>query len=384
MYSVIVVDDESEIREGIINRVPWTELGFEVIGDAENGVEALDLVETLQPDVVMSDIKIPFMDGLTLAEKIRETSLSTKVIIFSGFDDFDYAKRAIRLNVVEYIMKPISASELSQTLRKLKKDLDEEREARRNLERMRSLFDTSLPVLREQFLQKLLTGSATEEQLTAQADLLQMDLTVSAKSPLYVVYFGQIESSAEPNPLEFFSLQQTVEETLTAHAKVQSFVRGGSLLVFVTLNPQEDDLTLIRDLNSVCSYAHVVLLMEVGAGVSTPITSLASVAKAYEEAFTAYTHSRENGKPQALSFTDVSPANARPFPISSEAWRDFSQAISLKTPEQLNVVIDDLFRNLRRLTWNKRQLEELSLEFLTHFLQMIRNYDIETDRIVDP
>lgn len=383
MYRVIVVDDEAEIREGIINKIRWNDLGYEVVGSAENGIEALELVESLQPDLVMSDIKIPFMDGLTLAEHIRDISLPTKVIIFSGFDDFDYAKRAIRLNVVEYIMKPISAVELSATLKKLKEDLDAERESKRDLERMQNLFEASVPVMRDQFIQELLEGRSDEEKLRARAELLHLNL-FGDKPYVTLVYIGLQDAGSEASPLISFSLQQSLEEMLQPKYSFMSFVRGEHLLLFAALNDPKEILRLVRDLNSLCRFAHVILLQDICAGVSECVRDYRSMAAAYQEAFTAYSHSCAAGRPQALSFSDIEPVKAKAFPFNYDDWRVVSQAISMKTPKEVSAELDALFMRLGKFSWPKRQLEELSLEFLTHFLQLIRNYDLETEKIFDP
>lgn len=383
MYRVIVVDDESEIREGIINRIPWAELGYEVVGSAENGIEALELVENLQPDLVMSDIKIPFMDGLTLAERIRDISLPTKVIIFSGFDDFDYAKRAIRLNVVEYIMKPISAPELSETLRKLKADLDRERESKRDLERMRSLFEASVPVMRDQFIQELLNGRTDEDKLRARAELLRLDI-FSGKPYVAVVYVGPSESRAESSPLAALSLQQTIVEMLGPKYQLNSFVRGEHILLFTALSDPKEIMDLVRDLNSLCRVAHVILRQDISAGVSNLAGTYRGLAGAYREAFTAYSHSTVSGRQQALSISDVEPVKAGAFPFSDEDRQALSQAISMKSPKEAEQEADALFLRLGQMSWPKTRLEELYLELLTEFLRLLRNYDLKAEEVFDP
>jgi tRNA U55 pseudouridine synthase TruB len=113
----MVVDDEEEIRLGIIKKIDWESNGFEVVGDAENGQEALEKAEKLQPDVIMTDIKMPFMDGLELGKRLAETMPSTKIIVFSGCDDFEYAHQAIKINVIEYVLKPINSIELVEVLK---------------------------------------------------------------------------------------------------------------------------------------------------------------------------------------------------------------------------------------------------------------------------
>lgn len=88
MYTVVVADDEEEIRRGIIKKVRWEELGFRVVGDAENGVEALELVEKLEPDLLLTDIRMPFMSGIELARQVREIRPTVQIAFLSGFDDF--------------------------------------------------------------------------------------------------------------------------------------------------------------------------------------------------------------------------------------------------------------------------------------------------------
>ena len=126
LYKIMLVDDEEEVRKSIIRKIPWEDTGFEVIGDAENGKDALEKIEMNEPDVVLTDIRMPYMDGLAMAERIRQTHPSIKIVIFSGFDEFEYAKKAIKLNVIEYILKPVNVEELTVILKKIKKNLDDE------------------------------------------------------------------------------------------------------------------------------------------------------------------------------------------------------------------------------------------------------------------
>lgn len=126
MYKLLLVDDEEEERKGILNKIEWQKCGYEVVGEAENGIEALEIAEKIVPDVVITDIKMPFIDGLTLCQKLREKYPNVKLVILTGFDQFEYAQRAIKLDVVEYILKPISSKELTEVLKILKNKMDEE------------------------------------------------------------------------------------------------------------------------------------------------------------------------------------------------------------------------------------------------------------------
>ena len=124
MYTVLLVDDEEDVIQVIMRKISWEELGFSVIGFASNGVKALELVEEFQPDVLVTDIKMPYMDGMELSNRVKAEFPATKILLFTGFDEFEYAKEAIHLEVEEYILKPVNSMELTEVFAQLKRKLD--------------------------------------------------------------------------------------------------------------------------------------------------------------------------------------------------------------------------------------------------------------------
>jgi len=125
MYTVVVADDERELRQALIRKVDWNGAGFTVIGEAENGAEALELVERLEPDLLLTDIRMPFYSGIELARQVREVRPATQIAFLSGYDDFSYAQQAIQYNIISYILKPISSAEMQEELKKIKSRIDE-------------------------------------------------------------------------------------------------------------------------------------------------------------------------------------------------------------------------------------------------------------------
>ncbi len=175
-YRVLLADDEEEIRAGISRKIQWDRLGFGLAGEAGNGREALELAEQLRPDVVLTDIKMPFMDGLELCRHLQKSLPAAKVIMFSGFDEFEYARQAVGMNVFEYILKPINAAELNQVLIRLKEQMDKQRAERRDVENLRRRYESSLPVLRELFYARLLDGQIPAGQIQSRAAQYELDL----------------------------------------------------------------------------------------------------------------------------------------------------------------------------------------------------------------
>ena len=187
LYRIILVDDEEEVRKSMIKKLDWEAAGFQVVGDAENGQEALEMIEQLEPDVLMTDIRMPYMDGLELVRRIRQKYPSMKVLIFSGFDDFEYAQQAITLNVTEYILKPVNVEELTEILSRVKIKLDQEIEERRNVDRLRERYQHSLPILREVFLNDLVRGNVQEGQEEARLKEYGVDILGAQKWTTAVV-----------------------------------------------------------------------------------------------------------------------------------------------------------------------------------------------------
>ena len=165
-YKVILVDDEAEVIDVIEQKIAWNELGFEVVGSATNGVKALELVEKTQPDVVITDIKMPYMDGLELSKRLNDDYRNIHIIIFTGFDEFEYAKEAVHLEVEEYILKPLNAAEITKVFEDLKKKLDQEINEKKSAELLKKYYKDSLPLLQANFYSTLIEGRVPEEELT--------------------------------------------------------------------------------------------------------------------------------------------------------------------------------------------------------------------------
>ncbi|PKM93282.1 MAG: DNA-binding response regulator [Firmicutes bacterium HGW-Firmicutes-1] len=118
MIKVVVVEDEEFIRRGMILTTPWEEFDCEVIGEARNGIEGINLIKKLNPDIVITDVRMPIMDGIMMINELTNF-VEAEYIIVSGFDDFKYAQQAIKLGVKDYLLKPIDDTEFYNTLRKI-------------------------------------------------------------------------------------------------------------------------------------------------------------------------------------------------------------------------------------------------------------------------
>lgn len=203
-YKVFLVEDEITTREGIRDNVDWISAGFEFCGEAPDGEIALPLIEAAQPDLLITDIKMPFMDGLQLCKIVRENMPWMKVIIISGYDEFRYAQSAIKLGVTEYLLKPIGVQELQQVLIRVTAALDQEKSDRAYMKQLRSQVEDNLTLLREKFLLRLVSGG--ESSISAIEQSQQLGINILSR--YYQVVLIKIKTGNGHRPFNYPTCQQ--------------------------------------------------------------------------------------------------------------------------------------------------------------------------------
>jgi len=212
-YKVFLVEDEIVTREGIRDNVDWKSAGFEFCGEASDGEVALPLIEASKPDLIITDIKMPFMDGLQLSKIIREHMPWIKIIILSGHDEFDYAKAAIKIGVTEYLLKPISSEDLIEAIRKIALSLDQEIKERESLKHLKEQAEGSLVLLREKFLLRLVMGGVSSAEAIEHGQRLGLNIV----SKYYLVLLVRIELCDRDNPYNYREYQR-VEQIVSSLA----------------------------------------------------------------------------------------------------------------------------------------------------------------------
>ncbi len=198
-YKVFLVEDEIVTRDGIRENVDWESVGFKLCGEAADGEMALPLIEDAQPDVLITDIKMPFMDGLQLSKIIREHMPWVKIIILSGHDEFDYAQSAIKIGVTEYLLKPVSATDIQEVLENLGNTLRNERNEQEHLKQLQQSVEGNLVLQREQFILRLVVGGVPSADAIEQSQ--RFGLNIVAKH--YLVVLMTIELCEENKPFDY-------------------------------------------------------------------------------------------------------------------------------------------------------------------------------------
>ncbi len=190
---VFLVDDEIVIREGIRESFPWDETPYDLVGEAPDGEMALPMIRDTNPDIVITDIKMPFMDGLELCKVLRTQMPWIGIIVLSGYDEFEYARQCIQLGVREYLLKPISSTDLKEALDKIGRQIDEERKTLEHASSLRARMGNDEKFLKEKLVESLFSDEAVPED--AENVLKQLSsMGCPVPAPCYVV----IDAAFEP------------------------------------------------------------------------------------------------------------------------------------------------------------------------------------------
>lgn len=186
MIKMMIADDEKIIREGILHIVEWAQYGIEMVGAAVDGKQAQVLFEEHRPDIVLTDVRMPNVDGLELTRCIRSLDEHTKVIILSGYDEFAYAQQALRYGACDYLLKPVMPDKLVEKVLEIRDQVLFEQNERQEREKLLHRLAESLPVQQERFLQELVAGAVTDQELIMK-QIEQLQLHLSAVHPCCAV-----------------------------------------------------------------------------------------------------------------------------------------------------------------------------------------------------
>lgn len=149
---LLIADDEALIRDGIRNHIDWGKYGIEIAGVEENGLAALRVLEKEPIDILVTDIRMPRMDGIELSREARRRYPNIKIIILSGYEEFEFAQQALELSVMKYLLKPFTRPELEEAVVQAKEEVDSMRRAERRMSVTMDQLRRSLPLLRDRYL----------------------------------------------------------------------------------------------------------------------------------------------------------------------------------------------------------------------------------------
>ena len=284
LYTVVVADDEDEIREAVCTMIPWEKLGFCLVGNASNGLDALQLVEKYEPDLLLTDIRMPFISGIELARQVREVRPTTNIAFLSGYDDFEYAKQAIQYNIISYMLKPLTMEGLAQELQNIRQKIDAQFEMFRQAARQSGEQDQQAAVLMPMVLDDYAEQEeeARAEELARQCGLLRD----RGDRPSYTVMVSTLLKNDGTNVTDP-AFVASVDTLTSKYLRGVSFFASGKVISVLLGNPLdfEEYLHILAD--EIPQMADRVLGKRCRVGISRTVRSLTALHGAYREAMEA-------------------------------------------------------------------------------------------------
>ncbi len=377
-YKVILVDDEAEAIEVMETQIHWNELGFDVVGHADNGIKALELVEKLQPDVVLTDIKMPYMDGLELSRRLNRDYPNIYIIICTGYDKFAYAKEAVHLDVKEYILKPVQTVELSECLFELKHILDRKREEKLNDMKLENYFQEILPVLQSNLFISLIEGRISEEDCKRFLTVYQ----VSLKGSLFCcVEFHTSENHVPDgmNPLLLsMSVEREIKKRLAEKWRCQEFIYLGDTILVLGLDSEEQIVQVTDECDRFCKWAYRMMGAVVTAGVGITCDNLFDINLSYESAREAVSYRVLYGTKRAINIREIMPKEQKMLSQPEESrMRELFRAIRVGNRERIENAVRKEIEKLYKKTETLGQYSMSTMEIVSSFYKFCANNSID-------
>ena len=370
-YRVLLVDDEEKIRQEICRKMAWEELGFELAGEAANGMEALEIAEQTCPDVVLTDIKMPYMDGLELGRRLHLTLPAAKLVFFSGFDDFEYARQAVGIHAFEYILKPISAQELCSVLERIRDQLDKQREERQNIQVWQDRYEQSLPLLREFFYSRLLSGKIPAEQIEERA----AEYGLSFPSGVWAVAIASVkgeglriaEDAVLLSAMDFLTTQFSLPD-----AAVSGALFDGGVALMAEIGGEERFYAFLEELERLCLLAETLLGLRVHIGVGTLCHNAAMFCVSAAQAQTALEY-KVIADSRVLYIRDVEPRGDAAALFGEVQQQNIIAAVKLGSEAHVREVIEQIVEQMRSSHISIVQCQLFFLESLLSLMRAVRS-----------
>ena len=328
MIKLFLVEDEIVMRDGIKKHIDWEKESIDFVGEASDGELAYPMILDLKPDILITDIKMPFMDGLELSELVKKELPNINIIILSGYDEFTYAQKAVSLGVTEYLLKPITPSKLLETIKKVQQKIEEERQAENEVDWSREELEEKNDVARLRLFEALIMNSMSMSEMLDEAKELGVNLTARYYR-IVRLYFGvegeQVDAFSETRNAFRSELTGLINDSYSGYYLVDRGIDG-----FILLLTGNDEKEVTENLEGfiqrVVELAGRIDDSQYFIGVGNVVNRLSEIKNTYFEANKAFAHRFLDGPNQVIYSYDA--AGIKYSPADNQPGMDISRLIS--------------------------------------------------------
>lgn len=351
VLKVMIVDDEQSVRNLLRICINWEEAGMKIVSEASSGSEALEILEKVNPDIIFTDICMPFMDGLEFCRLAVEKYPHVKVIILTAHEEFEYAKRGIKIGVSEYILKPVNRVEIQRVVLSLKQKIELERSSKEQYERLKKQLEDNIPYLKEKYLNELIQNNPSmEESIRRNAEYFGIEgFENHVQAAIIETIFSDVEKEKdeEARLLQMMRCMELVKQFFRDDDCINVFYNTNQKIVILNSNPEIDLLECCEQLKTL-----IINRMKcfVCIGVGGIFQGYRNIRKSYKQAFDALNYKVVVGRNQVISYGDMSlekPRNDTPD-INDMEGLDFY--IKAEIFEKAAELVDNFFHEMGSLS----------------------------------
>ncbi len=350
MHGMLIVDDREDVVKSIEKLGNWQEMGVEVTGIASNGAEAMELIRSLKPKIIITDIRMPVMDGLELTRQAKEFDAGIRIILLSGYDEFSYAQQAVKLGAQEYLLKPAKIELLREAVGRAMEQISQEERKFYEDMKIRQKLNESMPLLRGEYFNSLLKNPVKDKnKMQEKLDYLGADLGLE-HFRVMVLSLDDYEVTAESftsrdYDLLIFAVMNIVEETMAELAKAVVFKSGtAEISIILNANNSTDEVLTVAELckDRIREY----LGQSVSVGIGRYYSEPEDIVTSYKEACKAVQNRFVTGKNSIISIDNIEVcSNVRfkyPYETAGELLQYMRIGASSKAKEVYGKFVEEL------------------------------------------
>ncbi|ETT65928.1 hypothetical protein BSK66_07270 [Paenibacillus odorifer] len=345
LLRAIIVDDEINARKIVPIIIDWQAVGYRFVGEASNGSEALDLIETMKPDVVFTDISMPFMDGLELSRLIKERYPLVKIVIITAHPEFEYAKRSLDIGVQNFILKPLQAEEVRRVAVDLHGEIREETERWNEYQELNRQLKENAVQLKEKFLNDLLSGLWDPDQLDSRFHYFFPDSANSLFSIMLIELQISLEEGEEQRILQSLRCKRFIDYALEEYEGIEVFFDNSQRIVLLN---RKDNQNLTKIGEWLAQSLHEKLECKASIGVGSTCKDFNRIKESYKEALEAVRYGKLKGSNAIYFFNDEIHFGGRSWEVKTNEIEEILFFVKAGVLDKAMQSIEKLFQDLEK------------------------------------
>lgn len=377
MYTLVIADDEEELRKAIVKMVDWKSIGFEVVGQAENGIEALELVERLEPDLLLTDIKMPFVSGIELARMAREIRPVMDIVFLSGYDDFSYAQQAIQYNIVSYLLKPISSAKLMDEMKKIKEKIDIKYEAFQGKETTANLQERDKQGKTEFLMSLTLDGvePLENQNIDVELEVEKMAQKYHLKekhtdTTHYMVLVTKLRDK-EKNTVTKKIHVNSVDSVLQKYVRYGSYYSCGKIISIISETERTLNKYINIIVNEIIQSSERFMDRECLVGVSREFSLLVKSNAAFQEALAAMQMTKKGSAANFIS--DIGNVRMQ-YEFMEDALAELERTLRLNSKSALEDYFNRLFTDMKNQGATKAEMDLFLIQAMSIVYKVVSTF----------